>query len=457
MAVSAASPVINAGASAASVTTASFTPTADDLLIAFCVARGASATIPTISDSQGGTWEPIGAGIDQGFVTARLFARKIGSTPSAVTVTVNSGAGTQTGVMIYSSAGAGTDFTNFQAESSLGTAHAVTMSPYAAGSRVMTFMIINSGTAQAAPTGGFSEIHDTNLATNVRCQTAHASSAASTSISWTSNNSDTICFAVEIKEPVSNHEFNDYDEPNSPHLVSPYPAAGGTVETLFALFGPAFTGRTIAALVVINDAASTIVALDSVTIGGINATLTPISGVNNAYVVTAVVPTGTEGDIVFTPTTPGTIAKLESLGVFALAGVDPSSAVSAASFSGTSVTFDVPANGQAFIYARGTGDHIGDLVGLDLDGDQWTADNRTLAWASRTFTGAVTGHSVNFVDDSGAPLMVWAVFSPAAESPTGSVVKVHVGGVDQVGVVRVYLGAVWVAKPLKTFKASDWY
>jgi hypothetical protein len=201
MAVTGATPIVNAGISGVSVTTGSFTPSAGDVLIAFCVGRGSSALIPTISDSQGGTWEPIGAGIDQGFVTARLFARKIGSTPSAMTATVNSGGGTQTGVMIYAFAGAGTNFTNFQSQSSLGTSHAVTMSPYAASSRVMTFMIINSGTAQAAPTGGFDEIHDTNLATNVRCQTAHASSAASTSIGWTSNNSDTICFAVEIKEP----------------------------------------------------------------------------------------------------------------------------------------------------------------------------------------------------------------------------------------------------------------
>ncbi|RVM15366.1 hypothetical protein [Sinorhizobium meliloti] len=201
MAVGIPTTVADAGASATSVTTASFTPEANILLIAFCVARGGSAVIPTMSDSQGGTWEPIGTGIDQGFITAHLFARQIGTTPSAMTVTVSSPGATQTGVMIQGLSGAGSSFTNFQSVSSLGTSRSVTIDAASTGSMVLGFQVINSGTAQPAPTG-LTETRDTSIATNVRCQLAYDDYlTAPTSITWTSNSADAIAFALEIKEP----------------------------------------------------------------------------------------------------------------------------------------------------------------------------------------------------------------------------------------------------------------
>ncbi|RVJ16531.1 hypothetical protein CN184_28500 [Sinorhizobium medicae] len=201
MAVGIPTTVVDAGASAATVTTTSFTPEANILLIAFCMARGGSAVIPTISDSQGGTWEPIGTGIDQGFITARLFARQIGVTPSAMTVTVTSTGATQTAVAIQGLTGAGNSFTNFQSVSSLGTSRSVTIDAASSGSMLLAFQVINSGTAQPAPTG-LTETRDFSIATNVRCLLAFDDYlTAPTSITWTSNNADAIAFALEVKEP----------------------------------------------------------------------------------------------------------------------------------------------------------------------------------------------------------------------------------------------------------------
>lgn len=455
MAVGVPTTVADAGGSATSVTTTSFTPAANTLLVAFCVARGASAVIPTISDSQGGTWEAIGTGIDQGFVTARLFARQIGSTPSAMTVTVSSPGATQTAVMIQGLTGAGNSFTNFQSAASLGTSRSVTIDAALTGSMVLGFQVINSGTAQPAPTG-LTETRDVSIATNVRIQLAYDDYlSAPTTVTFTSNNADAIAYVLEIKEPGG--VLNDYDEPNSPFLVSPYPSAGANVETLFSQFGPEFAGRILSSLIIINDAASTVVPISGVTIGGVAATVTTISGVSNAYVVTAEVPTGTSGDIVVTPTTPGSISKLESFGTFALDGVDPLSAVAAASFSGTSVSFDVVAGGQAYMYARGTGNHVGDLTGLDLDADQWTIDGRTIAWAGRSFVSAVTGHSAGLVDDSGNPILVWVTYEPEAAGPSGSLVKVRVGAEWHTSVVKVYTGGAWHTSDLKVRVGTDWY
>src|SRR5262245_34499071 len=100
-------PVAQIGATAATVTTASFTPTAVALLIAMLSARGSSAVIPTISDSLGGTWTPFSAGLSSGSgsgkTTARMFWKV--ATATAQTVTCTSTAATQVGISITSFTG----------------------------------------------------------------------------------------------------------------------------------------------------------------------------------------------------------------------------------------------------------------------------------------------------------------------------------------------------------------
>ncbi|WP_208179113.1 hypothetical protein [Sinorhizobium medicae] len=186
------------GATAASVTTASFTPTANALLIAFCAGRGSSATIPTISDSLSGTWTPIGTGNDAGNVTGRLFYQVAGASPSAMTVTVTTG-GTQTAVGVIELTDAGTDFSNYQAGTNAVGDPSVTMSAYSSGSRVMAFGIGNAGAAWTSPTG-FTELFDSEVATNLRLVPSYNDSSASTSLSWVSAATDSIGFGLEIKE-----------------------------------------------------------------------------------------------------------------------------------------------------------------------------------------------------------------------------------------------------------------
>ncbi|MDX1201089.1 hypothetical protein GOL94_27545 [Sinorhizobium medicae] len=187
------------GATAASVTTASFTPTANALLIAFCAGRGSSATIPTISDSLGGTWTPIGTGNDAGNVAGRLFYQVAGASPSAMTVTVNTTGGTQAAVGVIEVSGAGTDFSNYQVGINAAGDPSVTMGAYTAGSRVMVFGIGNAGAAWTSPTG-FTELFDSEVATNLRLVPSYNDSSASTSLSWVSAATDSIGFGLEIKE-----------------------------------------------------------------------------------------------------------------------------------------------------------------------------------------------------------------------------------------------------------------
>ncbi|WP_457659454.1 hypothetical protein [Sinorhizobium medicae] len=186
------------GATAASVTTASFTPTANALLIAFCAGRGSSATIPTISDSLGGTWTALGTGNDAGNVTGRLFYQVASASPSATTVTVTTG-GTQTAVGVIELIDAGTDFSNYQAGTNAAGDPSITMSAYSSGSRVMAFGIGNAGAAWTSPTG-FTELFDSEVATNLRMVPSYNDSSASTSLSWVSAATDSIGFGLEIKE-----------------------------------------------------------------------------------------------------------------------------------------------------------------------------------------------------------------------------------------------------------------
>ncbi|KKA13705.1 hypothetical protein VP03_12245 [Sinorhizobium meliloti] len=191
-----------AGATATSVTTASFTPSANALVIACCVGRGSSATIPSISDSLGGTWTAIGAGADAGNVTGRLFYQVASASPSAMTVTVNTTGGTQSAVGIIEVSDAGTDFSNYQAGINAAGDPSVTMGAYSSGSRIMVFGIGNAGAAWASPSG-FTELFDSEVATNVRLVPSYNDSSASTSLSWTSAATDSIGFGLEIKEPAA--------------------------------------------------------------------------------------------------------------------------------------------------------------------------------------------------------------------------------------------------------------
>ncbi|MGH0371746.1 hypothetical protein NKY71_25325 [Sinorhizobium meliloti] len=204
MAVSAPTVIEDSAGFGTSISTFSFTPAANSILVAFIVARGSSAGIPTsISDSLGGTWTALSAGEDAGSAAARLYVREVVSSASmSVSATVSGG--TQSAAVILNVTGAGTDFSNFQAiVAATGTSHTANMAPYAAGSQVVGFVVTNAGQAMPPPSG-FTEIYDLNTALNTRVQIQHASGAtAPTAITWTTSNAATVAYGLEIKEPSS--------------------------------------------------------------------------------------------------------------------------------------------------------------------------------------------------------------------------------------------------------------
>lgn len=189
------------GATATSVTTASFTPTAGSLLLAFAAARAAAAEIPTISDTLGNTWTQVDpSGTDFSNITAKLWYRVVEGSPAARTVTASSTGATQVGLAIVSISGAGTDFSNFQIGTNGAGDPSVTMAAYAASSIALGFYAGNAGGSNPTVPTGYTSLTNSQIATNIRFAVAHDTTSPSTSMAWVGPSTDSICFGVEIKE-----------------------------------------------------------------------------------------------------------------------------------------------------------------------------------------------------------------------------------------------------------------
>lgn len=189
------------GATATSATTASFTPVAGDLLLAFAAARAAAAEIPTISDTIGNTWTQVDtSGTDFSNITAKLWYQIVEGSPAARTVTASSTGATQVGLAIVSISGAGTDFSNFQIGTNGAGDPSVTMSAYAASSIALGFYAGNAGGSNPTIPSGYTSLTNSQIATNIRFAVAHDTTSPSTSMAWVGPSTDSICFGVEIKE-----------------------------------------------------------------------------------------------------------------------------------------------------------------------------------------------------------------------------------------------------------------
>jgi len=192
------------GATATSVTTASFTPTAGNLLLAFATARPTAADIPTISDTLGNTWTQVGSsGTDFGNITAKLWYQVVESSPAARTVTASSTGSTQVGLAIVSISGAGTDFSNFQISTNAAGDPSVTMSAYAGTSAALGFYAGNAGGSNVTIPTGYTSLTNSQIATNIRFAVVYDTTSPSTTQTWTGVSTDSICFGVEIKEPAA--------------------------------------------------------------------------------------------------------------------------------------------------------------------------------------------------------------------------------------------------------------
>ena len=188
------------GATGLTVTTASFTPTAGDLLIALPVSRGTGATMPTMADSLGETWTPFDSGSSLTACKSRL-QWKI-ATANAQTVTVTTTGGTQTAIVIVRVSGAGTDFTNYKVDShATTTTRAVTMDAFAAGSGCIYLICASAGTGWAVPTG-YTEVYDGAPATNARIAWGYDITLPATAISSLGGGVDSTMYGIELKPPV---------------------------------------------------------------------------------------------------------------------------------------------------------------------------------------------------------------------------------------------------------------
>ncbi|MDX0227175.1 hypothetical protein RWA06_04595 [Sinorhizobium meliloti] len=189
------------GATATSATTASFTPTAGNLLLAFAAARAAAAEIPTVSDTLGNTWTQVDtSGTDFSNITAKLWYQVVEGSPSARTVTASSTGATQVGLAVVSISGAGTDFSNFQIGTNGAGDPSVTMAAYAASSIALGFYAGNAGGSNPTIPTGYTSLSNSQIATNIRFAVVHDTTSPSTSMAWVGPSTDSICFGVEIKE-----------------------------------------------------------------------------------------------------------------------------------------------------------------------------------------------------------------------------------------------------------------
>lgn len=188
-----------AGATASSVTTASFTPTANAMLFAFACNRNSGATIPSISDSLGGTWNAINAGHDGTAVAARVFWQQIGGSPASMTVTVNGGGGSQHAVHVLEITGADDVFTNVQSDLDANGDNALTMAAYAASSGCLAYSLVTAGSAMTGPSG-FTELYDQAPATNTRVHVSYDMTSPGTSLVWAGSNNEAIAYGIEIFE-----------------------------------------------------------------------------------------------------------------------------------------------------------------------------------------------------------------------------------------------------------------
>lgn len=196
---------VNSGAAATTFTSASFTPTANSILISFLNARTGAAAVPTITDSLGSTWTLVPAtnlSVGAGNLKCSLYYLQIGASPSSMTVTVTSSGAIACSIMTVGYTGAATDTSNVGVNQNTAGDPAPSNSAMAATSTGLAF---NSQNAGAAPTAtpsvqGYSSVVNAAPATNLRHTLFTDSASPASSVSWTSTGTDSVGILWELKE-----------------------------------------------------------------------------------------------------------------------------------------------------------------------------------------------------------------------------------------------------------------
>lgn len=190
-------------------TTASFTPTANSKLFAWgsCGENSATpATKPTISDSLGGSWTEIGeiAYSGTGFSwDAVLWYQEIGGSPSSMTVTVT-GANDNAQVVTYDITGVGDDFSNQSTATSATGDPSGSLSSFSTGGAGFGHTAA-VGNNNFTPPSGYTELYDASPPTTTtrRHSVVYDLTSPGTTLTWASNNVETVAFLVEFKEATS--------------------------------------------------------------------------------------------------------------------------------------------------------------------------------------------------------------------------------------------------------------
>lgn len=187
-----------------SVVSASMTPTASALLVAFGASR-ASALVGAIGMSGGGlTWTSLAAALMDTGAGLRnrsgLYAAIVPSSPSAMTVTASSTSATRMGLVVVQITGQsgipGNAIGSVNAEAETGDPSMVLGSAPAAASTVLCFGAFN-GAVTVTPPAGFTEL-DELIATDLVIEVAYDAASAPTTNAYSTTNNRSTGAAVEV-------------------------------------------------------------------------------------------------------------------------------------------------------------------------------------------------------------------------------------------------------------------
>jgi hypothetical protein len=194
----------NTGATATNVTSASFTPNANETLFAAGSSRASSGVPPVITDSLGSTWTLVpSSNVDNGNANFSLYYLVVGGSPSSMTVTATSTGATQVGLGVIGIAGGSTDFSNWAVDTDTAGDPSVTLAAITSGSAILGWHMQNAGAAPSANPSGYTSLYNGTPATNIRHSCWYDLSSPGTTLSWTSTGTDCVAFAIEIKEASS--------------------------------------------------------------------------------------------------------------------------------------------------------------------------------------------------------------------------------------------------------------
>ena len=191
-------------ASAVTVTTASFTPTAGALLVA---RAGVRATVlpglPSIADTAGLAWTPLIAGLyDTGSGTrhrARLWAAVAGASPPAMTVTAASTNAGRMGLSVVQITGHGGIPSNAAAQDdATGDPTIVLPNSPDALSTVIAFLSTANTTAAVTPPAGFTELDDVTDGAGISLHCCYDATSPPGSVAYSTNGNTCVGIAVEV-------------------------------------------------------------------------------------------------------------------------------------------------------------------------------------------------------------------------------------------------------------------